>query len=466
MKDDWIDRDAGCRQAGALSDFVDRWQARFSWRAVLDNPVISEMIGLGLVGASVLPLPRNRRLGLRLNAARRLNTGPSLGLLHWLLKKWQRPEYRDIWREERIGWERYAGAFGDIKNDPELATSLLLKEPGENGEKGVLYCSFEYNWMKLLAREDAQRFFRDYLLVGASSWSPSDHAVLASLQGVSEHPAFIGISNHADFAQYSLWKPAIEPIPILASDWCDPAMFNPLPAEERTTDIVMVSHFSDWKRHWLLFEALSRMPPDLKVVLIGRDAEGRDEAKLRSDAKAFGVRQELDVRKNLEIHEVAAEQARAKVSVALSKREGSCVSVSEALFAGTPVGMMKDAHVGSKAYINDATGRILKRRGLHRQLMAMLEERETFTPREWAMANISAQLTSDRLNDILRTYCTQQGLPWTRDIAPMCWRYVPRLLNEADEARLQPGVDRLREECGIRLKVFVSERHAKAQKQK
>jgi glycosyltransferase involved in cell wall biosynthesis len=452
--------------SNALSNVVTRWQVRFSWRSVLDNPVLSELIGLGLVGVSILPLPRKRRLGLRLDAARRLNSGPSLGLLDLLLKNWRTPEKRDTWREARIGWGRYEGTFGDIENDPELATSLLLKEPGENGEKGVLYCSFEYNWMKLLARKDAQRFFRDYLLVGASSWSPSDHAVLASLQGVSEHPAFIGISNHADFPQYSLWKPAIEPIPILASDWCDPAMFNPLPVEERTTDIVMVSHFSDWKRHWLLFEALSKMPSDLRVVLIGRDAPERNEAKLRSDAKAFGARQELDVRKNLEIHEVAAEQARAKLSLALSKREGSCVSVSEALFADTPVGMMKDAHVGSRAYINDATGRILKRRGMHRQLMAMLEERESFTPRKWAMENITAQQTSGRLNDLLRDYCRQRGLPWTRDIAPMCWRYVPRYLDATDEARLQPGVEKLRETCGIRLKVFVSERHAKEEKRK
>ena len=449
----------------ALSNAVTRWQVRFSWRGVLDNALISEVIGLGLLGISILPLPRKRRLGLRLDAARRLNTRPSLWLLGLVLKKWQTPELRDTWRQGRIGWERYEGTFGDIENDPELATSLLLKEPGEHGEKGVLYCSFEYNWMKLLARKDAQRFFRDYLLVGASSWSPSDHAVLASLQGLSGDPAFIGISNHGDFPQYSLWKPTIEPIPILASDWCDPAMFNPLPAEERTTDIVMVSHFSDWKRHWLLFEALSKMPPDLRVVLIGRDTPERDETKLRSDAKAFGVRQELDVRKNLEIHEVAAEQAKAKLSVALSKREGSCVSVSEALFADTPVGMMNDAHVGSRVYINDATGRILKRRGMHRQLMAMLENRDSFTPRDWAMANITARQTSNRLNDILRDYCTQQGQPWTRDIAPMCWRYVPRLLDAPDEEKLAPGVERLRDQYGIRLKVFVSERHAKEAKQ-
>lgn len=445
-----------------LSNAYTRLRARFYLRSMLDNPLFSELVGLLLLTGSLLPLVRRRRLGLRLSAARRLNSRLSQALEKRLLSRWTRPEHWDVWRRERIGWQRYYGAFGNIGKEPELTTSLLLKEPGEDGEKGVLYCSFEFNWMKLLASPNAERIFRDYLLVGASSWSPPDHAVLASLQGVSDDPAFIGISNQSDIAQYSLWAPSIFALPIMASDWTDPALFDPLPAHERTTDIVMVSHFAQWKRHWLLFEALRDMPRDLHVVLIGRHAPGRTEKDLRRDARAFGVRQELDIKTNLEIHEVAAEQCKAKLSLAFSKREGSCVSVAESLFADTPVAMMADAHIGSRAYINDATGRLLRRRDLDRQIQAMLEARKSFSPRKWALANISAQDTSARLNDILRTHCRQRGYPWTRDIAPMCWRYVPRHLHETDERRLESGVERLRSEYGVGLKAFVSERHASA----
>src|SRR5690606_6760601 len=132
--------------------------------------------------------------------------------------------------------------------------SLVLKEPGPNGEKGVLYSSFEFNWMRIVANHDARAVFRDYLLVGASSWSPSDHAVLAALQGLSEDPAFIGISNQSDMEQYRIWSPGIEPLPITAGDWINPDFYQPKPVQERQIDIIMVSHFAKWKRHWLLFE--------------------------------------------------------------------------------------------------------------------------------------------------------------------------------------------------------------------
>lgn len=435
-----------------------RLRARFSLRAALDNPLFSELIGYALLAASVLPFRLKRRLELRLGAARRLQGSFSRAMLASLLRKWTLPEHQETWRSEQIGWQRYFGSFGNIGSDSELTTSLLLKEPGDGGEKGVVYCSFEFNWMKLLAAPDARRFFSDYLLVGASSWSPPDHAAFASLQGMSDDPAFIGISNAADIAPYSMWEPSIYPLPIMASDWIDPDMYRPLPANERTTDILMVSHFSQWKRHWLLFEALRDMPRNLRVVLIGRDAPGRTEADLRREARAFGVHQELDIRKKLEIDEVSVEQSKARLTLAFSKREGSCVSVAESLFADTPVAMMSDAHIGSRAYINSATGRLVRRRRLSAQLESMLEEGASFSPREWALANITAKDTSVRLNDILRDHCTRQGKPWTRDIAPMCWRYVPRYLDAADKQRLSSGVERLRQTHGIGLKEFLSER--------
>ena len=72
----------------------------------------------------------------------------------------------------------------------------------------------------------------------------------------------------------------------------------------------------------------------------------------------------------------------------LSQREGSCVSTTECFFAGTPVAMMRDAHVGSRAYINERTGILLSRRGMARALGRFLDESERFSPREWAEANV------------------------------------------------------------------------------
>ena len=47
------------------------------------------------------------------------------------------------------------------------------------------------------------------------------------------------------------------------------------------------------------------------------------------------------------------------------------------------------------------------------------------------------------------------GRPWTVDLAPMCWRYVPRYLRPEDAARMQPAIEAMARHHGVRLKTFV-----------
>ncbi len=344
---------------------ITRIQSRWSLRALLDQRWISDLIAWGLVTISIGPVSQRRKLALRTSAARRAESKFSRACVRSLL----RPalfdqKKRNDWRQHQIGWDRYCGSSTGAQQEHELTTSLVLKEPGPGGEKGVLYSSFEFNWMRLIANHDASAFLNDYLLVGASSWSPGDHAVLASLQGLSADPAFIGISNKSDIDHYRLWEPGVRPLPITAGEWIDPNFYEPLPHAERDIDIIMVSHFDSWKRHWLLFDALRHMRTDLRIVLIGRNAGPRTEKDIWHEAYAYGVKQHIDVYKNLEIAEVSRYQCNARVATALSRREGSCVAVTEAMFADTPVLMMDDAHIGTRSFINRSTGRISSRRRL------------------------------------------------------------------------------------------------------
>lgn len=438
-----------------------RFSARLELRTVLHTKVISNALGWLLLGACLMPLSIDIKLSLRVLALRRFERGIGLRLTQRAMRRWLTYKTVPLWREHRIGWHRYYGNFGNITSERALKNSLLLKEPGPNGEKGVLYSSFEYNWMKIIVNHDARSLFRDYYLVGASSWSPSDYAVFSNLSGLSEDPAFIGVSNLLDIAQYNVFAPNIYPLPIMACDWCDPDFFQPRSHDQRDIDILMVAHFAQWKRHWLLFEALRRMPKSLNVVLIGREGPGGTERDIKAKARAFGVPQDLTILSGLEIEDVVKNQCNAKLSTIFSKREGSCVAVTEALFADSPVVMMRDSHIGARAYINPNTGRIAGRHNLHHTLMDMLERSSTYSPRTWACANIPARKTSERLNSILKDYSLRSGQPWTNGIAPMCWRYVPRYLEVEDAERLRPGLNQLRERHGIVLEEFVSEADAR-----
>jgi glycosyltransferase involved in cell wall biosynthesis len=417
-----------------------------------ETPGVSEAVGLAMLARASAPgLDATRRAHALLVAARRIESRAGRLALRRALEATGVLADGAALRAGRVGWGRYEERDFDMRT-PELATSLVLKEPGPGGEKGVLYCSFEYNWMRLLAHHDARRVLADYFLVGASSWSPTDYVGLANFAGLSRDPLFIGVSNRADVERYRLLAPVVEPVPLLASDWTHPDYYRPRPAAERDVDILMVANFLPFKRHWLLFEALRRMRRDLRVVLIGIAVPGRTADVLRAEARAFGAPHDLEIHAGVPNTVVGSFQERAKVQLIFSRREGSCVATAEALFAGCPVGMMRDAHVGSKAYINDRTGALFRRAGLARALDAFVERSAGYEPRAWADENITCWRSSDALNAQLRDYSRRAGLPWTRDIVPFCWRHVPAYATEEGERAMAPAVERLRREHGVVLK--------------
>ena len=437
--------------AGWADRLKTRWRARLRGRLV-EIRVISEVAGLLMWLRYLMPRGSiESRLSALLLAFRRTRSPLMLDALQRSVHPWLVGRSASEIRTRRVGWSPYEY----VRADAELPTSLVLKEPRSGGEKGVLYVSFEYNWMRLLAHHDAKRLLAEYFLVGASSWSPTDFAVFGNFAGLSDDPVFMGISNYADVPVYRAFRPVVEPVPILASDWINPAYYDPKPPAGRDIDILMVANWLTFKRHWLLFEALRKMRRTLRVVLVGMGTRLRTEQAVRAEARAFGAPQDIELVTNANIETVSAFQCSAKISVLFSRREGSCVATAESLFAGAPVAMCRKAHVGSKAYINDQTGVLLDERRIAHGLSAFLERRQEFRPREWAMANITCHQSSAKLNALLRDYSLRTGRPWTADITPLCWRYVPSYLDAPTELAMRPAVERLRAEHGITLKKFV-----------
>lgn len=434
-----------------LESLLIRWRAR-SDGMLRNSAAFSEVVGWALLLRSMIPGTAIRvRLNSLVTAARRLRGRRGRRHLGQRLAPLLTGQGAGAWRSEGIGLERYFGDFADI-SDRQLTASLILKTPGPDGEKGVLYSSFEYNWMRIVQSPRAKEFLADWYLVGASSWSPPDYASFFHLAGLSADPVFIGISNLADLESYRIAAPVIEPLPLMACDWINPSYYEPRARDQRGIDILMVANWLPFKRHWLLFRALKDFPRSARVVLVGRNAPGRNEDTLRREARAFGVKQDLELHTDIGIEQVTALQCDAKISAIFSQREGSCVAPVESFFADTPVAMMNDAHVGSRAYINRETGVLLSKRDIGRQLRRFWEERADYFPRQWAMQHVTCHTSSRRLNEILKAYSQQKGVPWTRDIVPLCWRYMPAYVHASDATMLAPALQELHDRYDIRIK--------------
>ncbi|WP_240772834.1 glycosyltransferase [Phragmitibacter flavus] len=307
---------------------------------------------------------------------------------------------------------------------------------------------FEYNLARMLlglGDLELKKLQQSYHLVFASSWSPTDYALLCLAGAKLTESLFVQVSNHQEEWQVKELHPNLISTGLLPCDWINPEVFTPKKFEERETDIIMVANWGEFKRHWEFFKALGELPDHLSVVLIGQKEGGRDMGYIQRLAQFYGVRQRLSFYESLGINEVSNHLCNAKVALIFSRREGGCVAAVEALFAGCALGMRADAHVGSAAHINRRTGLLLRPGHLGGDLLRLLELAPELEPREWAVESITHEITRARLNETVRNSEISAGRPWTHDLAQIEWRPYASYSRVVDQERFLPDYEFLNE---------------------
>lgn len=329
---------------------------------------------------------------------------------------------------------------------PSLSRTLLVKAPGPEGERGVILSYFEYNWSRLLRGiPDYGEFARRYTVVHLPSWSPTRYDLLAEAlrRGAPELPIYIQPANDRERSKLERFHPRIRTVAGLACDWVDPACFLPRSWAERDIDLLVVSNWAPFKRHWELFSTLRRMPRDLRVVCVGQPDSGKTLADIRELQRRFRAPQEIEFLESIPIDRVTDLQCRAKVSPLFSRWEGGCVAAVEALMAGSVLAMREDARIGARAHVNAETGVTFRHRSAAEQLLRALEDGQSLRPREWAIEHIAADRTLEKLNAQLRADSFAAGRPWTTDLAAMRYRPYLALMDESDRKRLDEPAQEL-----------------------
>lgn len=331
----------------------------------------------------------------------------------------------------RVDWSEFVAHIDDV----HAPRAVLLKPHLGPREKGVLFVSFEHEWFKLFRHCDLEDFARRYKLVVAPSSSPHNivnYVFPAAFPGT----LFSLISNESDLAVLPRMAANLVVVPLYASHWVNPNLFEPLPRAQRDFDIIMVAAFGKVKRHHVLFQAIRKMPTEFRILLVGQDQDARTGDTIRAEARWYGVDERVTILSNQSYAEVARALCRSKVSVILSRREGSCVVIAESLFADTPAAVLENAVLGSRAFINEHTGRFLKEDSLAEDLANFVANADRYTPRRWAVDKISCFRSSEWLNGILKAHALAAAQDWTCNIAPLTWCPDPCLADAADAARL------------------------------
>jgi glycosyltransferase involved in cell wall biosynthesis len=342
--------------------------------------------------------------------------------------------------------------FEPSANVCRIEKAIVLKPPVSKREKGVLYMSFEDQWVRLMQNCDPRSFSQQYDLVLAPVWASPHSPVNFILPAVYPGRVFSHLSDPNDATVLPRISNKYYIVPLLCSSWVNPDLFQKREFGSKDIDIMMLANFGKYKRHHHLFAALRKMPGDIRVILVGQPNEARTLEVLLSEARAYGVHNRLEVRCSVSDQDVLDALSRSKISLILSRREGSCVAVAESLFADTPVGMLADAKVGSRIFINSQTGRFLQREGLARQLLDFLDHAEEFNARQWALENgISCYNSSATLNEIVRVVSLSAGDPWTQDLAPFHWRPNPVYIHDEDGFRMRGCYEDIQQRYGIEV---------------
>ena len=334
----------------------------------------------------------------------------------------------------------------------EIRKGIILKKPVDSREKGVLLIAFEDHWLRLLRYADLDKLAHDYHLVLGPTWSPPHDLPFLLAARMWPSTLFHLISSFNDIPAFQRLADNLVTVPLLSSSWVDPELFSAKKSVEKEFDIVMLANFATYKRHFLLFDALREMPDSTRVLLLGKPLEGRTEETIKAEADLYGVADRITIRRGLPDEEMVRAMRSAKVSVIMSGNEGSCVAVVEAMFADLPAGLMENAIVGSKAYVNERTGCLFKDKHLGRQLSAFVACYDRFSPREWVLRNhVSYVGSTTVLNNAIREAALAQGEKWTRDICEHHWRPNPTHVTDRDALEMREAYDKFETAYGVSL---------------
>ena len=175
--------------------------------------------------------------------AHRLLSGIGLpNLLAGLLRPYvEDPKMAAVWRDKRVGQNRYPG----LGHKAEIQKGLVLKAPGPGGERGVIVIDFARNVYDFLACPRALEVARQYSIILHPSWSPPAMHHLWLLAHIPGGRVYATISNQLDKRIIPQFDWGGKVLPFLVSDFVNPEFFPPLPREKKVIDVLMVAN---WRR--------------------------------------------------------------------------------------------------------------------------------------------------------------------------------------------------------------------------
>lgn len=316
----------------------------------------------------------------------------------------------------RFGEQKVAKAFETIcvsKNSPELSRQLrdtvqlgklpfknrliILKAPSAY-EKGVLVMSFTHFFPYFMDLIDPS-IFDSYHLVLEPSWVGAFTPDWLLFRKIP-HKIWIQSCESRDNDFLRSIALNLIPIPdVTANCWTHPDLFKPLPGEDKVYDLAVVSGWADFKRHYILFEAMRKIGiQSFRVACAGMRMEHNLD-HMKHLAEHYGVLDQVDFFEALPPAELNVILNRSKAHALFSRKEGYNRATIEAMFAGVPSFIREGMNYGmTYPYTNGISGDFYNEKKLPEFLKKIHGNGfASMNPRNWVMENMSPRISTERL---------------------------------------------------------------------
>jgi len=303
---------------------------------------------------------------------------------------------------------------------------LVLKAPAPapDGrlEKGVLVLKNSDRFGHFRNALNVTRFLKQYELVLEPSWSGYADPRILGFAAYRE-TIFAMASCDMDFEFLKRMNTHILPLRMGASDWANPGVFRPLENRTKRFDAVFIARWVVMKRHHLLLKAIRCLNDPSYRLAIAAPTDWADPGlrdSVLAEIDRMGMANRVALFEDLNHEQLNEVYNESKVNILLSRQEGANRALREGFFAGIPGLVLSDFIGLSEGHINAKTGLIVAEHELAGALAYFRDSYQDFNPRSWALANVSPEVSTARLNEALAREARSKGKPWTRDIVCKC----------------------------------------------
>lgn len=295
---------------------------------------------------------------------------------------------------------------------------IVLKHPcihPEGKEKGVILAKYNKTFAYLLSNLNLPALLNDYCVVLEPSWSGYFVPEIIMWTKFKNHKILIQCPEVKDYDFIKSIGSNLIPIDVGAGCFVDHRTFtsgNNL----KKYDVIYVGLFDLYKRHHVLLRAISNVKANgFRVALVSSSwSSGRRE--IEEMIRYYGLEGNVDIFMDVSHQDLNILYGLSKVNVLLSLREGANKSIFEGMFCDVPC-IVLDTNIGvNRKYINNATGRIVSENKLESALLDFKDLKNDYSPRRWALNNISPEQSTLVINNCLRSIIVDDGGLWKSNI--------------------------------------------------